>query len=569
MSWGQSVIKSLSKFFDQNSFVTYSLSSIYGTFKEKIEGIFKRNDMITYNIPKIIVIGEESSGKSSLLENITKCPIFPRDSKICTKIPIHLTLKHNTECYNEIRYHGKTSVIDKMSIGDEIIKIFADMGNDVDDDPIEVLISAPNLQEFEFYDLPGIRAYPEEMAEKTKQICEKYLTMDDVLILCVIPATNPRLTSSEALALVQKHNKSDRTILALTMVDRLQPANIKDLLIDRLLGESDELENIGLAGCLGVFNRTHSDTVNLKTHHDTEQSWFKENILDPMPEDFKSYRSEIENNIGSYKLIIKLNDLFKHYICENWIPKAVDKARDRLKVIEGDIKKLGDDPCNLNLPKVLEILMEKIDMLWIDDNDFNVNTNVDIKSNSKIIPEPKNIQIHCLDKPIGKDECVKRYIFRSRVRDSINQYIVDVRRIYINKISACFDDKCSYKLIRFSCVNEYICAKFDEFYRQNEEIFIKNLDMHLISAMPRINCRYSGEIDNRYMNIARDLILNEILFTSVLFLSASVVDLNFNEILSLFVENQTYLTKRNSLTEKRNKIIQGITELNDLKNESN
>lgn len=38
------------------------------------------------------MVGTESAGKSSLLENLTKVAIFPRDAKICTKRPLRLCL---------------------------------------------------------------------------------------------------------------------------------------------------------------------------------------------------------------------------------------------------------------------------------------------------------------------------------------------------------------------------------------------------------------------------------------------------------------------------------------------
>ena len=44
-------------------------------------------------LPKVIVIGGKSAGKSSLLENITKCSVFPRDRDLCTKRPVKLQLK--------------------------------------------------------------------------------------------------------------------------------------------------------------------------------------------------------------------------------------------------------------------------------------------------------------------------------------------------------------------------------------------------------------------------------------------------------------------------------------------
>lgn len=43
-------------------------------------------------LPQIVVIGDECAGKSSLLESITKCSVFPRDERVCTRMPIRLRL---------------------------------------------------------------------------------------------------------------------------------------------------------------------------------------------------------------------------------------------------------------------------------------------------------------------------------------------------------------------------------------------------------------------------------------------------------------------------------------------
>ena len=45
-------------------------------------------------LPQVVVIGNESVGKSSLLENITKCSIFPADHSQCTRTPMRLKLVH-------------------------------------------------------------------------------------------------------------------------------------------------------------------------------------------------------------------------------------------------------------------------------------------------------------------------------------------------------------------------------------------------------------------------------------------------------------------------------------------
>ncbi len=48
--------------------------------------------------PQLIVIGEENSGKSSLLERLAMMPIFPRNKGLCTRLPIHVKLRNTDKC---------------------------------------------------------------------------------------------------------------------------------------------------------------------------------------------------------------------------------------------------------------------------------------------------------------------------------------------------------------------------------------------------------------------------------------------------------------------------------------
>jgi hypothetical protein len=45
--------------------------------------------------PQLVVIGQESSGKSTLLERLAMIPIFPKDDNICTRLPIHVRLRNS------------------------------------------------------------------------------------------------------------------------------------------------------------------------------------------------------------------------------------------------------------------------------------------------------------------------------------------------------------------------------------------------------------------------------------------------------------------------------------------
>ena len=70
-------------------------NSAYGRFVDALTNIESIIPAAYFDskLPRVIVVGERSVGKSSLLENITKCPMFPRGKGTCTKMPIRLQIK--------------------------------------------------------------------------------------------------------------------------------------------------------------------------------------------------------------------------------------------------------------------------------------------------------------------------------------------------------------------------------------------------------------------------------------------------------------------------------------------
>jgi len=63
---------------------------------EKIDQLFACNVGEHVNLPQIVVVGDQSSGKSSVLEGLTKLP-FPRDSGLCTRFVTCITFRRSPE----------------------------------------------------------------------------------------------------------------------------------------------------------------------------------------------------------------------------------------------------------------------------------------------------------------------------------------------------------------------------------------------------------------------------------------------------------------------------------------
>ena len=66
----------------------------YNTFYNAFWSVFEKANppAADFKLPEVVVVGSECSGKSSLLENITQCELFPRDRSQCTRAPIRFKL---------------------------------------------------------------------------------------------------------------------------------------------------------------------------------------------------------------------------------------------------------------------------------------------------------------------------------------------------------------------------------------------------------------------------------------------------------------------------------------------
>lgn len=345
--WGNKKEASVSNFFEGINFLKKCFTDFFDKFTNAIN---KTNlEVGNLSVPKVIVIGSESSGKSSLLENIVKCQLFPKNTTFCTKIPIHLIMK-NTNNENEIKYklfyNNLEIIATKENIYNEIDKIMSGIIDDVSDEQIITIeITEKNIVDFEFYDLPGIRAYLPELATKTTNLAKKYLSMDDVIPICVIPSTTPRITSYIPMALIKEYKKEKETFICLTMCDRLQDENIEDLLINRIILQTDEYDSNTFGGVCGIINRNHKNNVKLSDNDNEEKQWFHKNIYSIMPDNY-IYKNKLLENLGINNLINKLSSSYKKYINDKWIPKIIKKIKNKNIKLEKDIYDIGFDPKN-------------------------------------------------------------------------------------------------------------------------------------------------------------------------------------------------------------------------------
>ena len=73
---------------------------------EKIDKLFATGVDKYIDLPQLVVVGDQSSGKSSVLEGLTELP-FPRDSGLCTRFATQISFKRAEEKRIAVSINGK------------------------------------------------------------------------------------------------------------------------------------------------------------------------------------------------------------------------------------------------------------------------------------------------------------------------------------------------------------------------------------------------------------------------------------------------------------------------------
>lgn len=74
----------------------YTTSLADPVLLDKIDRLFACNVGEYIDLPQLVVVGDQSSGKSSVLEGLTKLP-FPRDTGLCTRFATQIIFRRNKD----------------------------------------------------------------------------------------------------------------------------------------------------------------------------------------------------------------------------------------------------------------------------------------------------------------------------------------------------------------------------------------------------------------------------------------------------------------------------------------
>ncbi|KAK4472724.1 hypothetical protein MN116_003950 [Schistosoma mekongi] len=297
---------------------------------------------LNLDLPQIAVVGSQSAGKSSVLENFVGRDFLPRGSGIVTRRPLILQLIHDKSVeYGEFIHCKNKKFTDFDDIRREIEQEtdrLTGSNKGISNIPINLRIHSPSVLNLTLIDLPGMTKVPvgdqpPDIEAQIRNMIIEFIERDSCLILAVSPA-NSDLANSDALKLAKEYDPQGlRTIGVITKLDLMdEGTDAQEILENRLLPLR--------RGYIGVVNRSQRDIdgrKNISAALEAERRFF---LSHP------SYR-HMADRMGTPYLQRVLNQQLTNHIRET-LPHLRNRLQAQLISLEKEVSDLRnyrpDDP---------------------------------------------------------------------------------------------------------------------------------------------------------------------------------------------------------------------------------
>ncbi|GKV03128.1 hypothetical protein SLEP1_g15489 [Rubroshorea leprosula] len=294
------------------------------------------------SLPQVVVVGSQSSGKSSVLEALVGRDFLPRGCDICTRRPLVLMLENRARTpeddgreWGEFRHLPGRRFHDFSKIRKEIqaeTEKEAGFNKGVSDKHIRLKISSPNVLNMTLVDLPGITKVPvgdqpSDIEARIRRMIMSHITQENCIILAVSPA-NSDLATSDALQIAKEADPTgSRTIGVITKLDIMDRGTNA---CNFLLGKVVPLR----LGYVGVVNRSQED-IN-KERGIQEALAYEEQFFRDHP-----VYNGLSDRCGIPQLAKKLNQILEQHI-RTALPSLKAELNSYMALVARDLKVYGE-----------------------------------------------------------------------------------------------------------------------------------------------------------------------------------------------------------------------------------
>uniref|UniRef100_A0A8C1S5D4 Uncharacterized protein n=1 Tax=Cyprinus carpio TaxID=7962 RepID=A0A8C1S5D4_CYPCA len=298
------------------------------------------------NLPAIAVIGDQSSGKSSVLEALSGVAL-PRGTGIVTRCPLELKLKKITKdnnwcgvlSYKKLKEEKKKILKDPAEIENAVLHaqtVLAGKGEGISHDMITLEIQSSDVPDLTLIDLPGIARVatgnqPLDIEEQIKGLIEKFIKRQETISLVVVPA-NIDIATTEALRMASKVDPTGQRTLGILTKPDLVDKGMEETVVRTVNNQVIQLKKgYMIVKCRG--QQDINDKLNLVQALEKEKQFFKGN---------SHFRALLEDGKATIPLLAErlTKELVEHIA--KTLPQVQKQLEMKLEKTSEDLKMLGD-----------------------------------------------------------------------------------------------------------------------------------------------------------------------------------------------------------------------------------
>ncbi|KAH8749408.1 interferon-induced GTP-binding protein Mx [Hyaloscypha sp. PMI_1271] len=311
------------------------------------------------SLPQIIVCGDQSSGKSSVLEAISGVP-FPTKSNLCTRFPIELVLRKTSHIGVSVSIvpHESRSESEQLSLGGFHEKLdgfdglptlienaktalaISTQGRAFSKDLLRVEVSGPDRPHLTIVDLPGLihsetKQQSASDVELVQDVVQAYMKQPRSIILAVVSAKNDYANQIVLKLARTADKKGNRTLGVITKPDTLIANSESEAMYVSLARNQDVEFRLGWH----VLKNMDSETGewSLADRDVKEEGFFSQGIWEDLPRSL----------LGVDKLRNRLSKVLLRQIAAE-LPSLIDEIEIKSNACRSLLDKLGKPRATLD-----------------------------------------------------------------------------------------------------------------------------------------------------------------------------------------------------------------------------
>ena len=309
-------------------------------------------------LPQLVVCGDQSAGKSSVLEAFTEIP-FPRNENLCTRFATEIILRRATTDSLAIKIipSGQRPDVERAALKafNKTITDFKDLPLVMDDamtamnmkrdtaidskngafarDVLSFEIEGPSRPQLTLVDIPGLIQTETKGVTKADvgivaEITDQYISQQRTICLAVVSGTNDHANQKILTKVREVDPQGDRTLGIITKPDRL-PA-----------GSRSEAKFIELANNQDIFFKLGWHVLKNRAYEDMDCSLDERNAAEAKFFATSNFKNLPTSCLGINTLRTRLSQLLFEHI-KHELPKLRSDLETALAGAQSQLEKLG------------------------------------------------------------------------------------------------------------------------------------------------------------------------------------------------------------------------------------